>query len=65
MATWEGVFLADREDGAFTILLYQIDSFYVEVFYDKEKNELKRFRSFLTLRLLDPYLDQIDIKGKF
>jgi len=64
-ATWEGVFLAHREDGVYRILLYQIDSFYVEVYYDKEKNVLIKFKSFLTTRLLDPYLDQIEIEGKF
>lgn len=64
-AIWEGTFLAHREVGVFRILLYQIDSFYVEVYYQKEKNVLSHFRSFTTTRLLQPYLDQIDLNGKF
>lgn len=31
-AIWEGVHIADREDEEHRILLYQIDSFYVEYF---------------------------------
>jgi hypothetical protein len=33
-AVWDGVFVGDREDEEHRILLYQIDSFYVEVYYD-------------------------------
>jgi hypothetical protein len=32
-AVWDGVFIADREDEEHKILLYQIDAFYVEVYY--------------------------------
>lgn len=35
-AIWDAVLLGDREDEEHKILLYQIDSFYVEVFYHKE-----------------------------
>lgn len=60
-AIWDAVLLADREDGEHKILLYQIDSFYVEVFYHKEYNVIRRFRPFKTTDLLKPYLDKIDI----
>jgi len=32
-AVWDGVYIADREDIEHRILLYQLDNFYVEVFY--------------------------------
>ncbi|MGN6615110.1 MAG: hypothetical protein ACTHKC_08710 [Candidatus Nitrosocosmicus sp.] len=64
-AIWNGMFLTHREDRMFRILLYQIDSFYVEVYYQKQKNFLSHFRAFTTTRLLEPYLDQIDLTGKF
>jgi hypothetical protein len=35
-AVWDAVFVADREDNEHAILLYQIDAFYVEVYYNKE-----------------------------
>ena len=41
---WNCTLLAHREDGFFRILLYQVDSFYVEVYYHKEANVLLHFR---------------------
>jgi hypothetical protein len=64
-AVWAGVFVADREDEQHRILLYQIDSFYVEVYYHKQHNVLIRFQSFSSINQLDPYLDKIDLRGKF
>jgi hypothetical protein len=34
-AVWDAVFIAGRENEEHKILLYQIDAFYVEVFYHK------------------------------
>jgi hypothetical protein len=62
---WDGVFLGDRKDSEHRILLYQIDDFYVEVFYHIEYNTIRRFRSFSSTNQLDPYLNQIDLTGKF
>ena len=62
---WDGVFLGDRKDSEHRILLYQIDDFYVEVFYHIQYNTIRRFRSFSSTDQLDPYLNQIDLTGKF
>lgn len=43
-AIWEGIFVADTEDNEHKILLYQIDSFYVEVFYHKECNVIRKYK---------------------
>ena len=64
-AVWNGVHLANREDDEHRILLYQIDGFYVEVFYDKEHNVIRRFRSFSNVGPLEPYLEQIDLAPVF
>ncbi len=45
-------------------MLYQIDSFYVEVYYHKEYSVIRRFRLFSTIDQLQPYIDQIDIVTK-
>lgn len=45
-AIWEGTLIADREDEEHKILLYQIDGFYVEVFYHKSYNVIRSYRSF-------------------
>jgi len=58
-AIWEGVHIADREDEEHKILLYQIDAFYVEVYYHKEYNVIRRYRSFASVEQLEPYLSQM------
>ncbi len=60
-AVWDGTYLGDRQDDNHSILLYEVDSFYVEVYYHKEFNNITRFRSFITTDLLEPYLRQIDL----
>ncbi len=60
-AVWDAVFVADREDEEHKILLYQIDSFYVEVYYHSEYNVIRRFRSFSSTDQLQPYLDKIKL----
>jgi hypothetical protein len=62
-AIWEGVHIADSEDEEHRILLYQIDSFYVEVFYHKEYNVIRRYRPFASVDQLQPYLNKIRLKG--
>ena len=59
---WDkGVFIADRRDNECMYLLYQIDSFYVEVSYDDTHNTIRKFRSFSSVTQLEPYLNNIDI----
>jgi len=60
-AVWSGTHIADRQDELHNILLYQIDSFYVEVYYNRQHNEIVRFRAFVSLEQLLPYLGQINI----
>lgn len=63
-AVWSGVHVADRDDGEHLILLYQIngkESFYVEAYYHKEYNVLRKFRPFKSMELLDLYAGQIDV----
>jgi hypothetical protein len=43
---WDkGVHLANRQEKDFKILLYQVDGFYVEVWYDVNRNEISRLKS--------------------
>jgi len=64
-AVWDSVFIADREDPEDKILLYQRDAFYIEVYYHKEYNVIRRLRSFLSTLQLSPYLDKMDLNDKF
>jgi hypothetical protein len=62
---WQyGVFLTKRRSphtNKVQILLYQLPKFYVEIFYDAERNVIVRFLSFISTDHLTPYLPGIDI----
>jgi len=62
-AVWSGTHIADRQDEEHNILLYQIDGFYVEVYYHRDYNVIRRFRSFSSTAQLNPYLEQMSLKG--
>lgn len=55
-AIWKGVFISNRMAGDFTIQLFQIDSFNIEVFYNRELVEITKIGAFKALRLLERYL---------
>ena len=62
-ALWEhGVHIADRDEGEHKLILYQIDAFYVEVWYHKEYNVVRKYRSFLSTDELEPYLGKPGIQ---
>jgi hypothetical protein len=57
----EGVYLAERNDGCFRISLFQVNDFYVEIYYHKTRSFYICIRSFEEVSELFPYLDKIDI----
>ncbi len=61
-AVWHyGVFLAERRYKAYIIKLYAIDSFFVEVYYQRDEALIADINSFEELDFLDPYLNQITL----
>lgn len=60
-ATWAGIFLMSRENADLKYSLYSIDDFFVELSYDPTKNKIIKFQSFKTKRLLEAYLNTINI----
>lgn len=58
-----GVHVASRPGLFCSIALFQIDDFYVELFYNKKTNEVGRAKTFYGTDLLEPYLKYIDISG--
>lgn len=56
-----GVLVAERLYKRFTIYLYQVKNFYVEVYYHNDFKMIQGFRGFAGVHALDPYLDEIDI----
>jgi len=62
-AVWNGTHIGERFDEEHSILLYQIDGFYVEAYYHREYNVIRRFRRFSSVTQLEPYLNSISILG--
>jgi hypothetical protein len=58
-----GSFLAERRWGVCSVLLYQLDQFYVEVFFVKWTKTPIGFRTFHSTNKLEPYLQQIDVRS--
>jgi len=46
---WSGKYIATKHDKIHDILLYQIDAFFVEVYYHREKNKIRKFEPVATV----------------
>jgi len=57
----DGVHVASRRGFFCSIALFQLDDYYVEIFYNKKTNEVGRVKTFQGTELLAPYLKQIDL----
>jgi hypothetical protein len=58
-----GSFVADRTTDAFCVYLFQIDQFYVEIFFIRESDEIVWIKSFECIDELEPYLNHINISS--
>ena len=58
----EGVYIGKRKKEQLTALLYQLDSFYVEVIYRKYRRHIASMRCTASTAILDPYLEQIPVE---
>jgi hypothetical protein len=61
-AVWDhGVLLGNFREDPFRYILYQIDSFYVELRYHQDHNVLTGIRAFDDTNELEPYMEQIKL----
>ena len=58
-----GVLIGARQEGFYKVLLYQIDGFYVEVFYQYFQGKMVKIKTFSQTDQLDPYLKLINISS--
>jgi hypothetical protein len=56
-----GVMIAQRISAAYKFLLYQIDSFYVELKYNFLETKIEVIKCFSDTKDLDPYLGDISL----
>jgi hypothetical protein len=57
----QGAYLAKRRCGHLRVILYQLDSFYIEVYYSKYRTVIQTLKSFHSVEHLGPYLELIDL----
>ena len=60
-----GEYIAARTMASYKIMLWIVNDFYVEFFYDKTDNKIQKIRSFKNPDLLSAFLEQIDISPVF
>ena len=56
-----GVYIGKQKLANRSVLLYQLEGFYVEVFYSKHRQSVQKIYCFSSTNHLDPYLEQIDV----
>lgn len=57
----KGVFIDERKDPPLRMMLYDMESFYVEVFFLSRFNKVAWFNAFRSTKKLDPYLQNVDV----
>ena len=55
------VCVAGRDESVFKVLLYQLNSFYIEVYYNKIHHYISELKPFDSTDQLDPYLERLAI----
>ncbi|RYY66084.1 MAG: hypothetical protein EOO12_05220 [Chitinophagaceae bacterium] len=58
----EGAYLGHRKDSPWSVLLYQLRDFYVEVFFSMENLDIRHIEAFDDTDRLDPYLESISLE---
>lgn len=61
----KGVLLSERNTKSFLVFLYQIEGFYIEMFFYKENGVFATLKSFDNLDELSPYLNEINLSFLF
>lgn len=56
-----GVFLMERKSMGISVFLFQLDGFYVEVFYNRSTARTSFIKSFNDMDGIEAYLNSIDI----
>lgn len=60
-AVWKGVPIGERKSHRHRVVLYQVHSFYAEVYFHQNSSIVCKIRPFSSTEQLWPYLKQIDL----
>lgn len=56
-----GIYIGKLKEGSSTVVLYQLESYYIKIFYQKYRCYVSRIYCFTSTALLDPFIDQISV----
>jgi hypothetical protein len=59
----DGVYIGKQKEEHTIKLLYQLESFYVELTYTRHRRYVTRLYCFSSAAMLDPYLEGMDVEG--
>lgn len=57
-----GVYIGKRKTSGTTIVLYQFEGYYAEIFYHTYRRQIERISCFAGTAKLDPYLREINLE---
>lgn len=58
----DGVYVGKRRLAKTIILLFQVHSFYVELFYERYRHSIQSIKLSNNTLILDPYMEQIELE---
>jgi hypothetical protein len=58
----DGTYIGKRKLATTTVILYQLEGFYAEVYYRQYRRIIEDISCFADTARLDPYLPQIDVE---
>jgi hypothetical protein len=59
----EGIYIGKRKKNDQDLVLYQLESFYVEIIYHEYRKLINKIRCFNSTSLIEPYLEQIFVEN--
>jgi hypothetical protein len=58
----QGIYIGKKKTTQFTRLLFQLESFYVEIAYSTYRRSIHKMRYSDSTSILDPYLEQVQVE---
>lgn len=58
----DGLYIGKRKDDRKTVVLYQLEGFYIEIHYRKYRQSITHLHCFTTTEPLIPYLELVDVE---
>ena len=57
-----GVYIGKRKTGGLTRLLFQLETFYIEISYTSYRKAIYKIQCSESTTILEPYLEQIEVE---